>query len=1525
MTICCVANKNNNVTLNCVPRERKALLRFKESLSDDPSNNRLSSWKTNSDDCCSWEGVECDNAATGHVVGLHLGDTKLHGNMIDSSLLELKYLSYLDLSLNDFNGSSIPAFLGSMKKLQYLNLSIASFAGVVPHQLGNLSSLRTLDLRDLYDLRVDDLMWAINLSSLEYLDMSFVDLSPTKDLIKVLTMLPSLVELRLSNCGLGNTNLAHTSCVNSTLFTNVQYLDLSDNFFEGNSSFCLLHNMTSLSFLDLSHNSLHQKADGISDFLWDKCHLKSLNLMLNQFYGDISGVLKNLSGCWGFNLESINLNYNDFYCRLPEELGELRKLTNLDVIHNKLSGPIPSSLGNLRALTVLGLGDNSLSGPIPSTLGNLRALRELDLSSNKLGGEIPISLGQLSNLERVDISYNSFQGTLSEAHFDKLSKLTEIDMSGAIPNSIGGGASCSLQWLQLNNNSLTGQLPSSLKKCTELVVLDVGDNKLSGKLPEWIGNDLLLLGVLRVRNNEFYGPIPSAYCKLSGLQIMDLAHNQLTGYLPHCIDSFLSMVKDRHLINAVPFPNARLSEVMKGVMLEYTTTSQYLVNLDLSSNCLFGDIPSKLTNLTGLIGLNLSHNHLRGTIPRRIGDMSLLESLDLSSNNLHGTIPQSLSKLTSLSYLNLSNNDLSGHIPTGPQLQTFNNPSSYDGNPGLCGAPLQNECHIINRKVENDDGGMISDKIYLYAFIISGVATGFWGYFGVLFFKRSWRLALFRHMDTLIGKILANKTNNVTLDCVPRERKALLRFKASFSDDPSNNRLSSWKAANSDCCTWQGVECDNAATGHVIGLHLGNRGDLEDDNMLSSEAVDSSLLELKHLSYLDLSGNDFQGSSIPAFLGSMKQLQHLNLSHAGFAGTVPHQLGYLSSLRTLDLSGGYGNLIANDIMWAINLSSLEYLDMSYVNLSGTKDLIKVLTMLPSLVDVRLASCELHNTNLTHTNCVNSTLFTNVQYLDLSFNSFKGNSSFCLLHNMTSLRFLDLSDNSLHQKADWISDFLWDKCHLESLNLEFNDLYGDISGALKNLSGCWGRNLEYLDLRSNALHGHLPEELGELKQLTKLYVSYNMLSGPIPSSLGNLRALRELDLSSNQLGGEIPISLGQLSNLEMILIHNNSFEGILSEAHFAKLSKLEYIDAESNNMLKFKVGYDWVPPFHQLKHLHMRSIEIEGPIPNSIGGGASCSFQWLQLNNNSLTGQLPYSLKKCTMLSVLDVGDNKLSGKLPEWIGNNLLYLGVLRLRNNKFYGTIPSTYCQLSGLRIMDLAHNQLMGNLPHCIGNFSYMVKDEYIGNVPFPDARLSVVMKGVMLEYTRTLLYLVNLDLSSNHLIGVIPSELTNLTGLNGLNLSHNHLRGTIPGRIGDMESLESLDLSSNNLHGTIPQSLSKLTSLSHLNLSNNDLSGQIPTGPQLRTFNNPSSYEGNPGLCGDPLQNKCHFINNKTPHTQNFENDDGDVITDEIYLYAFIISGVATGFWGYVGVLVFKRSWRLALFRHMDTLIGKMLGRH
>ena len=86
------------------------------------------------------------------------------------------------------------------------------------------------------------------------------------------------------------------------------------------------------------------------------------------------------------------------------------------------------------------------------------------------------------------------------------------------------------------------------------------------------------------------------------------------------------------------------------------------------------------------------------------------------------------------------------------------------------------------------------------------------------------------------------------------DREALLDFKSGFKG--FSTRLSSWIGGN--CCQWEGIGCENN-TNVVISMNL-------------SGEIRPSLLELKSLRYLDLSGNTFEHIPIPKFFGSLKNL-----------------------------------------------------------------------------------------------------------------------------------------------------------------------------------------------------------------------------------------------------------------------------------------------------------------------------------------------------------------------------------------------------------------------------------------------------------------------------------------------------------------------------------------------------------------------------------------------------------------------------------------------------------------------------
>ena len=78
--------------------------------------------------------------------------------------------------------------------------------------------------------------------------------------------------------------------------------------------------------------------------------------------------------------------------------------------------------------------------------------------------------------------------------------------------------------------------------------------------------------------------------------------------------------------------------------------------------------------------------------------------------------------------------------------------------------------------------------------------------------------------------------------------------------------------------------------------------------------------------------------------------------------------------------------------------------------------------------------------------------------------------------------------------------------------------------------------------NNQLSGARPAELGNLTNLTELWLDHNQLSGPIPPQLGNLTKLRKLALFRNQLTGPIPPELGGLSGLVYLYLYDNRLSG-----------------------------------------------------------------------------------------------------------------------------------------------------------------------------------------------------------------------------------------------------------------------------------------------------------------------------------------------------------------------------------------------
>ncbi|XP_030520137.2 receptor-like protein 54 [Rhodamnia argentea] len=321
----------------------------------------------------------------------------------------------------------------------------------------------------------------------------------------------------------------------------------------------------------------------------------------------------------------------------------------------------------------------------------------------------------------------------------------------------------------------------------------------------------------------------------------------------------------------------------------------------------------------------------------------------------------------------------------------------------------------------------------------------------------------------------------------------------------------------------------------------------------------------------------------------------------------------------------------------------------------------------------------------------------------------------------------------------------------------------------------------------------------------------------------------------------------------------------------------------------------------LEVVNLQSNNFIGKIPQLNRN--FCDLVMIDLSYNKLQGPLPRSLRKCSDLEFLNVAHNQIRDVFPSWLGS-LLSLKILILRYNRFHGLIgePGGRVVFPTLQIIDLSQNGFSGSLPSkyfdhwtamkvfdtdpssytgdSFSPFIWPYQSSYIGDAipPFRwpytefatfDYSMSIVAKGIQMNYSKIQEHLTLIDLSSNNFSGAIPETIGSLKQLKLLNLSNNILSGPLPSFLANLTNLESLDLSQNRLSGEIPQELTQLTSLAVFNVSYNRLTGPIPQSQQFATFEN-NSYKGNSGLCGTPLSRKCDDPKALPPSSPTSEED-------------------------------------------------------
>ena len=99
--------------------------------------------------------------------------------------------------------------------------------------------------------------------------------------------------------------------------------------------------------------------------------------------------------------------------------------------------------------------------------------------------------------------------------------------------------------------------------------------------------------------------------------------------------------------------------------------------------------------------------------------------------------------------------------------------------------------------------------------------------------------------------------------------------------------------------------------------------------------------------------------------------------------------------------------------------------------------------------------------------------------------------------------------------------------------------------------------------------HLPVEIGQLTQLTELYLDYNKLN-QLPVEIGQLTQLTELDLNYNKLT-QLPVEIGQLTQLTELNLSGNILTHLPVEIGQLTQLTILYLDYNNLNQLPVEIG------------------------------------------------------------------------------------------------------------------------------------------------------------------------------------------------------------------------------------------------------------------------------------------------------------------------------------------------------------------
>lgn len=628
----------------------------------------------------------------------------------------------------------------------------------------------------------------------------------------------------------------------------------------------------------------------------------------------------------------------------------------------------PSGLYN--AIALIGLEDNNLNGYIPTSIAsNLKQLQFLDLSNNNLSGNIPNNLFiGLQDLRKVDLSYNNFTGYLpTRVPNGWRNELTYLNVSHNKLSQIADPTNspdyyftqlAKLKHLYLGDNLLTGAIPYSLRYLYQLEELGIENNKGFTTIPPI--SDLKNLRVLNMFGTGFLGTL-DMFVNLTNLVILDLGSNRIQGPIPSTIGNLrnLKVLNLGYNETNGPIP----------------TTIGNLTNLEIfyiHNNFINGPLPYTIGNLRNLKILNLNKNRINGPIPREIGNLRNLETLVLSYNELD-FVPNNIWYLAKLKELFLNNNNLKNTSNFFSIIDKFSlkleklylNDNLLHGN--FNAVKLFNTLKAISLH-NNDNITFQNDRTIT---LLNKLGTinieHFTPYTTVIMTnKHTSNPSLKGEIDAVLDlyyntslkdrfTITEEQCKWKGIRCSTDGKIVSIDFRYFHLDGiipPSISKLTSLRGlelkknnininSDSELFNLPNLAYLDLSDNQVTGNILESVGKLTKLKVLKISnintlygSIPNSIGNLKNLTDLEISNNKNLTGDIPSSIGNLKNLTGLTMSHNNLTGKIPTTFANLNNLGALRLN--HNNLTGKiPNIFGENKLNLYYFNVSYNRLSGT--------------------------------------------------------------------------------------------------------------------------------------------------------------------------------------------------------------------------------------------------------------------------------------------------------------------------------------------------------------------------------------------------------------------------------------------------------------------------------------------------------------------------------------------------------------------------------------------------------------